>query len=93
MRKKKTLREYQWEAEFRKERRSWTKKYRDERVATTTLEQRKIFIESMRRQHGYGMHAAMKEAGIEDIGVAVEIYMRNSRPTKERHLVPPEKVR
>lgn len=93
MSKKKTLREYQWQDQFRADRRAWNKEYRQKLMAQTTLEQRKIFIESMRESGGFGIHKAMTDSGITDISVAFAVYTKNSRPSKCRHLVEPEKVR
>lgn len=91
--KKKTLRDYQWEEQFRGQKRKWNKEYRDKQLAKTTLEQRKIFIEIMRKNHGFGIHEAMEAAGIDDLSAAFTAYMINSRPVKYRILVEEDKVR
>lgn len=93
MGKKKTLRQYEWEREWTADKRAWSLNYKKEKLAQTTLEQRKTFIEEMRKRGGFDIHAAMSASGITDISAAVEVYMKNSRPSKTRHLVDPEKVR
>lgn len=93
MSKKKTLREIRWAETFRKELRQKRKEHCDALIAQTTLEQRKKFIEALRESGGYDWPAAMKASEIEKPIVAIEVWMRNSRPSKLRDLVPPEKVR
>lgn len=93
MSKRKTLREIQWWNQLKKDMRQQRKKWRDELIAQTTLEQRKFFIEALRESGGYDLPFAMKKAEIDNTHVALEVWVRNSRPSKNRDLVPPEKVR
>lgn len=94
--KKLTAQERKWRDKFNAE---WRKKInarKRELIEKTTLEQRQIFIEELRKGV-FGPFSNWKEAkaaaGITDDAVAWEVYMRNSRPTKDRYLVPPEKVK
>lgn len=60
-------------------------------LQSTLPYQRRIFIETLRK--GQSFQAAMKNAGIEDRFVALEVYKRNSRVVTKRVLVNAEQVR
>ncbi len=98
-----TLREIKFRRTMTKEKRQWTAEYKKKQIDQTTLEQRKIFIETLREYgekdghygdfHIMNWKQAMEKSGITDQSVAYEVYRRNSRPKTGRVLVPPKKVR
>lgn len=89
--KKKTLADYQFSEKIAKRSREFKKNWQAEQISQTTLEQRRIFIETFRES--YCFHSAMKAAKIDDLGVAYSVYKINSRPSKVRILVPADKVK
>lgn len=66
-------------------------KHRRSLLKSTKLYQRRVFIETLRK--GQSFDVAMKNAGIEDRFVAVEVYKKNSRTVTKRVLVNAEQVR
>lgn len=91
--KPKTLREIKWRDELASQRRAWSRQHTHDLLAQTTLEQRRIFIETIRHNGVSAWDVAMKEAGIASQLVAYAVYKKNSRPSKIRILAEPENVR
>lgn len=89
--KKLTNQQKKWRDQFNAEWRLKRNQMKRDRIAQTTLEQRKIFIETYRET--FSFKTAMEKSGISDERVMWEVYMRNSRPSKTRYLVEPEEVK
>lgn len=93
--KKKTLREYKFEDDFKSYKREWIKKYkqekREEYLAASTLDQRKLLIAALR--DGLPFTEAMDHAGITDKTVAQNIYFRNLKKVTHYVLREVDKVK
>lgn len=93
--KKITLRQYRYAEELKVQKRQWLKEYRAEKKAeyenSSTLEQRRSFIELM-RDGNISVACAAEKVGI-TTEHAIHVYFRNHRKVFYLTLVDPEKVK